>query len=81
MCFQRQRIPKHLLLQPTFSAHPPSRWRMRWILPRVLALLVGIAAIYYANAHAYSGAASSGLTDECRNEASPEPSIFRHKSD
>jgi len=39
---------------------------MRWILPRALALLVGIAAIYYANAHAYSNDASSGLTGECR---------------
>jgi len=66
MCFHRQRIPKHLLLRPTFSAHRPSRWRMRWILPRALALLVGIAAIYYANAHAYSNDASSGLTGECR---------------
>lgn len=56
MCFDRRRIPKHLLLQPTFSAHQTPRWRLRWILPRALALLVGLAAVYfYASAQAYPG--------------------------
>jgi len=58
MCFERQRIPKHLLLQPTLPVRHARRRRLRWMLPRALMLVLGIAMIYfYANAHASSAAA------------------------
>lgn len=58
MCFERQRIPKHLLLQPSLPMRHARRRRLWWMLPRALMLALGVAMIYfYANAHASSAEA------------------------